>query len=141
MAMNNVGIKLNDNEESKTQSDVYQFMKHSDIHYIATEGAVKQGAANINSINSYSDGGQLNFQRVRMLQAGIQLDKEHSADGEDVSLMTQVISACVSRGFTFDKADKLYKALAKIAEIGLGDSLTSIRDFIHNETKANKQLI
>ena len=32
------------------------FMKHSDIHYMPTEGAVKQGAANVEDINDYLKG-------------------------------------------------------------------------------------
>jgi hypothetical protein len=31
---------------------------------------------------------------------GVQLDKEHHADGEDLSIMTQVLSACAARGYT-----------------------------------------
>jgi hypothetical protein len=42
-----IGIKKHDGD-IKTQHDVHQFMKHSCIHYFATAGAVKQGAANIN---------------------------------------------------------------------------------------------
>jgi len=61
------------------------------------------------------------------------LDKEHSADNEDVSLMTQVISACISRGFTFDPASDLYKALAKIAEIGLKDNEKAIANALGKE--------
>jgi hypothetical protein len=86
-AINNVGISLTP-EEKTTQDDVYQFMKHSDVHYLVTAGAIKQGAGNINPNSFYTSGEQLNTMRIHMLQAGIQLDKEHEADGEEVSLMT-----------------------------------------------------
>jgi len=42
-------------------------MKHSCIHYFATAGAVKQGGANINGKEYYTNGLIPNFQRIRML--------------------------------------------------------------------------
>jgi hypothetical protein len=72
----------------KTQEDVYQPLKHSDIHYMPTAGAVKQGMGNINSIDCMNKVGKLNYFKINMYQAGIQLDKEHLADNEEISLMT-----------------------------------------------------
>ena len=57
--MNNMGYKLTDSPE--VQEDVWQASKHSDIHYLVTEGAIKQGAANINSVDTYSDNTPFNF--------------------------------------------------------------------------------
>ena len=49
-------------------------MKHSDIHYMPTSGAVKQGIGNVNGYNNFfrkvaaADGySNLNFMKVRML--------------------------------------------------------------------------
>jgi hypothetical protein len=53
-----------------------------------TIGAVKQGAANINPKSYYEGHHDLNFFRIRMTNAGIQLDKEHHADDSELSLMT-----------------------------------------------------
>jgi hypothetical protein len=50
-----------------------------------TEGAVKQGAGNINGKECYTDPCDLNIMRIHMNQAGIQLDKEHHADNERLS--------------------------------------------------------
>mgnify|MGYP006387648927 FL=1 len=36
----------------------------------------------------------LSFMKLMLYQAGIQLDKEHHADKAELSLMTQVVSAC-----------------------------------------------
>lgn len=104
-----------------TQEDVYQFMKHSDLHYMPTEGAVKHGAANSEDINTYlKDDTQIgdfhpNFMHINMYQSGIQLDKEHNADQEDLSIFTQVLSACAARGYSRKTAQKLYNALASLA--------------------------
>lgn len=88
-----------------------QFMKNSDVHWVVTAGAVKQGAANINPSSAYIDDNPFLTQTILMYQAGIQLDKEHHADDEDLSLLTQVVSACSANGYTFEQAQKLYSAL------------------------------
>ena len=126
--MNRVGQKEEDVQNIQTQEDVYQFMKHSDVHYMPVDGSVKQGAANMNDARMWStdDPESLNFMKVKMNQAGIQLDKEHHADSEEVSLMTQVISACAQRGYTLDKSTKMYQALASLARVGLKDQLTEL---------------
>jgi hypothetical protein len=93
-------------------------MKMSDIHYMPTVGAIKQGAANINPKNLYYKKGTLNHMRVKMRQGGIQLDKEHHADGSTLSLMTQVISAAAAKGYTITKSDKIYQALYNITKLG-----------------------
>jgi hypothetical protein len=46
-----------------------------------------------------------------MMQAGIQLDKEHHADDSEISMMTQVVSACAALGHTWNEANKMYRAL------------------------------
>ena len=101
-----------------TQDDMYQPLKHADIHYMPTVGAVKQGAANINSNDVYYDKStDIKFMRIKMDNAGIQLDKEHHATEAELALMTQVISACAQAGFTYEYAMEIYKGLANLAQI------------------------
>nr|DAD59221.1 MAG TPA: hypothetical protein [Bacteriophage sp.] len=95
----------------------------SDVHYLATAGAVKQGAANINSASKYNDDVPYDTQRIHMYQSGIQLDKEHHADEAELSLMTQVISACAAKGYTIDTAIGLYDALRKSTDINTKEHL------------------
>ena len=85
-----------------------------------TSGAVKQGIGNVNSYTNFfrkvaaTDGySNLNFMKVRMLQAGIQLDKEHHADNSVLSLMTQVISAACAKGFMVEDSENLEKAIKR----------------------------
>ena len=118
-----------------SQEDLYQFMKHSDIHYMPTEGAVKQGAANVEDINDYLKGKQVgdfkpNFYKIHMYQAGIQLDKEHNADQEDLSIFTQVLSACASRGYTLQQAKGLYTALASLAKYATKGYMKPLEQYI-----------
>lgn len=118
-----------------SQEDLYQFMKHSNIHYMPTEGAVKQGAANVEDINDYLKGKQVgdfkpNFYKIHMYQAGIQLDKEHNADQEDLSIFTQVLSACSSRGYTLQQAKGLYTALASLAKYATKGYMKPLEQYI-----------
>jgi hypothetical protein len=52
--MNSTGYVINPKGEIRYQEDFYQPLKHADIHYLATEGAIKQGASNINSAKVYA---------------------------------------------------------------------------------------
>lgn len=115
-AANIYGTKKEGVVRAQTADDVIQPMKHSDIHYMPTIGAVKHGAANINPVSSFFNRKGLSFMQVEMRQAGIQLDKEHQADNEDLSLMTQVISAACSMGYTKGEATNLYNALYSLSK-------------------------
>lgn len=121
------------NRNAKTQDDLWQPLKQSDIHYVATAGAVKQGAANINSASRYTDDVAYDALRIKMYQAGIQLDKEHHADDAELSLMTQVISACAAKGYTFVAASRLYDALRKSTEIGTKQHLDAVTQYITSD--------
>lgn len=144
---NQTGILLNDASQNNvySQKDIYQFMKHSDIHYNPTEGAVKHGAANKENINPYLrgevsvDNYKPNYMHIRMNQSGIQLDKEHNADQEDLSIFTQVISACAARGYTFEQAQNLYNTLATLAQNAVSPYMDSFNVYLENPDQ-NKEI-
>ena len=133
-------------ENVYSQKDIYQFMKHSDIHYNPTEGAVKHGAANKENINPYLrgevpvDNYKPNYMQIRMNQSGIQLDKEHNADQEDLSIFTQVISACAARGYTFEQAQNLYNTLATLAQNAVAPYMDSFNQYLENPNQNKDNL-
>lgn len=130
--MNKIGIIKHKNP--KTQNDVYQPLKIADIHHVVTEGAIKQGAGNINTQNDLKEATTpLNFFKADMMQCGIQLDKEHEAEGANLSLMTQVWNACGLRGYSFDNATKIYNSLIQIADRGTKDIVDSVSKFINGD--------
>ncbi len=126
-------------DEVETQKQIWQPLKNSDIHYIPTIGAVKHGGANINPNSSYNSRESLDFQRIKMLQAGIQLDKEHHADQSDLSLMTQVISSCGSKGYTFEAASKIYNALNKATKTATNDFYKALKEYIDTDSDEDLQ--
>lgn len=127
--------------EVETQNEFFQPLKQVDIHYLATAGAVKQGAANINSVKQYKGKAPLDFQRIKMYQAGIQLDKEHHADNAELSLPTQIISAAASLGYTIDKSTALYEGLASAAELGVSELLKATDNLRQNDKQANVEAL
>lgn len=140
VAMNNTKSEETDisGKKIETQKDLWQPLKMVDVHYLATAGAVKQGAANINSSSKYTDETEYDIQKIYMYQAGIQLDKEHHADEAELSLMTQVISACAAKGYTFKAATLLYDALAKATQIKTADHLNAVEDLFNTNTPETK---
>ena len=130
-AIINVGeIKNNYTKGDITAEHIDQPLKNADIHYMPTVGAVKQGAANINPNSHYNKDSKLNFFKIRMTNAGIQLDKEHHADSSELSLMTQVISAACSMGYTSETATRLYKALYNLTRQGIKDFRESFKKLL-----------
>lgn len=136
-AMNEIGIDTSSTGEYSTQEDLYQPLKYSDIHWMPTIGAVKVGPMNINPESSYSDTKDLNFGIIKMNTAGIQLDPTHHADNSTVTLFTQVISAACSRGFTADKADSLYRALASLSKFGIKNLYNSYEEYVKTGDKTS----
>lgn len=145
LAVNNIGtIKENpytgqqyEDDRIESQEQVWQFMKHADIHYMPDGGSMKHGVANVNSSSKYLTKEPLDFQMVTMYQAGIQLDKEHHADDSEVSLPTQIVSACASLGFTIDIATELYNALANASDLGIQE-LFNAAQVSYNEGDVTK---
>jgi len=75
--------RIDENEKDLLETDdrlIFTPLREANIHYLVTKGAIKKGAANINSTEDYFSDGDLNFYKIRLLQAGIQLDPEHEAD-------------------------------------------------------------
>lgn len=139
-AMNNTGTVIGNPSRVETQDQLWQPLKHVDVHYVPTAGAVKQGAANINSAAKYSNDEEYDTQRIKMYQSGIQLDKEHHADDSELSLMTQVISACAAKGYTLEAAIGLYDALRKSTEIGTRDHLDAVKELFTSGTDTSTNL-
>lgn len=139
---NQIGEIIDKNNKTITsQDDVYQPLKHADINLIVTAGAIKHGAANINSKDSYYNDDPLQYFKVKLLEAGIQLDKEHTADSAEISLMTQVIAAAAHGGYTSEYASQLYTTLANMSLANIAEILTPFAEYINANTNKEKLLI
>lgn len=127
-AQNCVGIrKYSEDTPVFDQDGVDQILKKAQIHMIATAGSVKYGGANINSAEAYFDENYpITYMTIKAYDIGEQLDAEHNAEDENVSLMTQVMNALGARGYTAAMAQECYEALAAIADVMNKDSLEGL---------------
>lgn len=123
---NNVGLDRNGNKFTNSnipysQNECYQFMKHGNADLIVSNGAIKQGYANVNRVYDVignKDGLPSTF-AINTDYFGIQLDPTHTADNSRVSELSQVLSSLSSMGFSSDDADAIYKALGVVAKSSL----------------------
>lgn len=129
-AVNGVGVKLTENVLS--QNDVFQPLKHSSIQYVVTAGAIKQGAANVNLKHAYFDDEPYLTMKFKTSDIGIQLDAEHSADESTLSIMTQVVNALSSRGYTTELAGEVYEAMFALTEAGINDYIEGFKKYVGN---------
>ena len=112
------------------QDDVWQPLKYSDVHFTPNIGAIKSTQMNVNPSEAMSERMDLNIMTVKMAQLGIQLDKEHHADESELSMPTQIITACANKGFTLTKTTELYEALSNLTEIAIEDCMDGIMDLL-----------
>lgn len=127
-AVNGVGVKISDSVVS--QSDVVQPLKWASIQYVVTAGAIKQGAANVNLKHAYFDDNPYLTMKFKTTDIGIQLDAEHNADESTLSIMTQVVNALSSRGYTSEQAGEVYEAMFALTEAGINDYVEGFRQYM-----------
>ena len=117
-------------DKVKDQDDLWQPLKYSDICYAPNIGALKSTQMNVNPKEAMYTETYLNAMNIMMAQLGIQLDKEHHADNSELSMPTQIISACANKGYTIQRTDKLYKALSSLTELAIEDCMTGIMEMM-----------
>lgn len=123
-------------EGIQDQDDLWQPLKYSDISYAPNIGALKSTQMNVNPKEGMYEEHFLNAMNIMMAQLGIQLDKEHHADESEVSMPTQIISACANKGYTIHYSSKLYKSLSTLTEIAIADCMDGIMENLPgNENK------
>lgn len=127
-AMNLVGQRKSNTKNVLGQEGVNQILKKAQVHIAATGGAVKYGAANINSNRAYFDPNyHLTYMAINSYDLGEQLDAEHHAEHGSVSLMTQVVNALGARGYSRALAQECYEALEVIAETTNSEGLQGLQ--------------
>lgn len=98
-----------------TQEYFEQPLKTRLINCLINQSAIKNGASNINSVDSLTDGSELLYDTYSTLKYGIQQDSDHTADEGKVTEMSQVISALDANGLYHDEVLEVYKTLGQQA--------------------------
>ena len=102
---NGVGMTINGMFE--------QPLKTRLINCLINKSAIKNGASNVNSVDSFFDDKDLMYDTYSTVKYGIQQDSDHTADEGKVTEMTQVISALDATGFYHDEVLEIYNALGR----------------------------
>lgn len=110
------------------QTECYQFMKKGNADLIVSNGAIKQGFANVNRVEDviYNQDGLPSTFLVDTRYFGIQLDPTHTANNSQVSELTQVINALSSMGYTSEESSRIYKALGIVAQSSIDDLINKM---------------
>lgn len=109
---NNIRSELKDKE-------YIQPLKLSDINFLANHSAIKNGAANMLSTASYYNDDELTYIEIDPNFMGAQMSAEHFAEDSEVSEMTQVISALIQKGVSYNTALSIYKDIGTYIAEGL----------------------
>lgn len=91
--------------------------------------AVKNGAANINSVKSLYNDDPFLYMVVSTWAYGLQQDSDHVADEATMKEFTQVISALVAGGRNHEYIKQIYRQLGKVAIDVAEEELNAIKKF------------
>lgn len=130
--INDNGIKdiqyFNPNEVVLSQLHCKQPLKASMISYIATEGAVKQGATNVNSNKLFTDPEyKMTTMKLLAKDLGVQLNAEHTVEQSTIAIMTQVMNSAAARGYSIAEGSEIYEILRQIALDAIQPELDGIK--------------
>ena len=139
---------LRKNQEIEdTQDYYYQPLKYKMVDYLINQSAIKNGSGNINfntvyqnpenELNSLIDDEPLRYIELDTQRYGIQQDSEHEADEEELTEMSQVISAIDAGGYYHEEVAELYQAIGQLALQASRVELTKIQQFLELSAKAN----
>ena len=138
IACHSCGTRINKDVTRPTEYDVDLPLKRAKIDWIVTEGAIKQGAANVNSTKMFDDiNYKVTTQKISTADIGMQLNPEHLVDKSHITLMTQVVNALGLKGFSADAANRVYQALATLTDTSLDELFKGIE--IRRNTGDNTQ--
>lgn len=100
-------------------SNTFLPLKISEISFLANHSAIKNGAVNLMSENNYNNDLDLLYTIVSPNFIGAQMSAEHEAENSEVSEMTQVISALIQRGVSYDVTLNIYNDIGTYIAEGL----------------------
>lgn len=109
------GIQQLNAQARESQSQFHQPLKDMFISMALNQTAVKNGTANVNGVNKWTDDSPLSYMTFDYSGYGIQMDADHEAANSEMTEFTQVITALEANGRTHHIAKQIYRALGTIA--------------------------
>lgn len=133
--------KTDEEDPPVTQKYYNQPLKRKLINCLINHSAIKNGASNINSVNTLFNDESFKYSEFSTLKYGIQQDSDHTADEGKVTEMSQVISALDATGLYHDEIYKIYKAIGEQSVKAAGIELSilkQLKGFGNKEEAKNK---
>lgn len=113
------------------QEDFYQPLKHAMIHYAVNSSAVKNGAANINQKDAWTDPvKRLHYMVCGYDGIGVQQDSDHAADEHLLTEFSQVISSLDALGKLHQHAKNIFTSLQKVARAASSTEIEVLENFL-----------
>lgn len=89
-------------------------LKDRIIHIVSNKTSLKAGAANVNSVDAWKQGGRLSYATYESKFMGPQLDASHNIDDSEIREVTQIISALAQNGYTSEMAREAYEDIKNV---------------------------
>lgn len=106
-------------KDIRNSGKYFQPLKYSDVSYLANQSAIKNGAINLLGSNNYYNDDELLYIQIDPDFIGIQMSAEHNAENSEISEMTQVISALIQKGISYETTMTIYRDLGTYISEGL----------------------
>ncbi len=88
--------------------------------YLVNKSAIKVGACNINTRDTWKNNEALTTTKMSLIFGGVQMDADHVlSDDTDVTEMSQMISSLIQSGYYTDEAINIYKEIGNVVEQSL----------------------
>lgn len=103
-------------------------LKSKIIHIISNKSAIKAGAVNLNSQNTWFDDSNLLYAEFDSRFMGPQLDASHDADDAEIREVSQVISALSQNGDTLELSQEVYQNIQTVIQTAMRRYLRYLDD-------------
>ena len=125
----------NDGNYKVTDIICKEHLKDYFISYAVNKSAIKSGAANINSSDVYYNDDELDTMEMSTEFGGLQMDAEHELDDSEVTEMSQMISALMEKGWSYDLVNRIYNDIGSVVLEALKNIKSAINDTPNNSEK------
>ena len=106
-------------------------LKDNMIGWLVNKSAIKVGASNMNTKDSWFDDSPLRYTTMSTRFGGVQMNADHELDEAEVTEMTQMISGLEQNGYTHEIATRAYLEIGKFCY----EAISKIQDIIYKGDK------
>ena len=103
-------------------------LKDKFIAYAVNKSAIKVGAGNINSVDSWTNEAGLTTISMSTAFGGAQMNADHEVDDAEVTEMTQMLSSLIENGNSLNIVSEIYRDIGSLVVEALSDWNEAIKE-------------